>query len=209
MDSLLNGVDRKPPRVRALSCPFLVAFAHTFAKQASRQVQVFQQAHSMAPSVVLAKAQRMAAARSSGVEGKGKGKRRMSEVEEVEDDAAIPSDEDEAVSDDDVDTAIAPAPAKRARLQSQSAENGRSDGRATTGTFKQKTLILSSRGITHRMRHMMKDIAALLPHSKTGRSSKPSSTFLPPSKVLTTGSTSFAHGPDFLSGPCTVPRMGC
>lgn len=35
-------------------------------------------------------------------------------------------------------------------------------------TFKQKTLVLSSRGITHRMRHMMKDIANLLPHSKTG-----------------------------------------
>lgn len=35
--------------------------------------------------------------------------------------------------------------------------------------FKQKTLILSSRGITHRMRHMMKDLGALLPHSKTGR----------------------------------------
>lgn len=35
-------------------------------------------------------------------------------------------------------------------------------------TFRQKTLILSSRGITHRMRHMMKDIANLLPHSKTG-----------------------------------------
>lgn len=36
--------------------------------------------------------------------------------------------------------------------------------------FKQKTLILSSRGITHRMRHMMKDIASILPHSKTGKS---------------------------------------
>lgn len=37
-----------------------------------------------------------------------------------------------------------------------------------SNTFRQKTLILSSRGITHRMRHMMKDIANLLPHSKTG-----------------------------------------
>lgn len=35
--------------------------------------------------------------------------------------------------------------------------------------FKQKTLILSSRGITHRMRHMMKDLAMLLPHSKSGK----------------------------------------
>lgn len=31
---------------------------------------------------------------------------------------------------------------------------------------KQKTLVLSSRGITHRYRHLMKDIIDLLPHSK-------------------------------------------
>lgn len=33
---------------------------------------------------------------------------------------------------------------------------------------KQRVLLLSSRGITHRMRHLMNDIEALLPHVKKG-----------------------------------------
>ena len=33
---------------------------------------------------------------------------------------------------------------------------------------KQRVLLLSSRGITHRMRHMMNDLEALLPHVKKG-----------------------------------------
>lgn len=33
---------------------------------------------------------------------------------------------------------------------------------------KQRVLLLSSRGITHRMRHLMSDIEALLPHVKKG-----------------------------------------
>lgn len=33
---------------------------------------------------------------------------------------------------------------------------------------KQRVLLLSSRGITHRMRHFMGDIEALLPHVKKG-----------------------------------------
>ena len=33
---------------------------------------------------------------------------------------------------------------------------------------KQRVLLLSSRGITHRMRHFMNDIEALLPHTKKG-----------------------------------------
>lgn len=36
--------------------------------------------------------------------------------------------------------------------------------------FKQKTLVLTSRGITHRMRHLTKDLYSILPHSKMGRS---------------------------------------
>lgn len=35
---------------------------------------------------------------------------------------------------------------------------------------KQRVLLLSSRGVTHRMRHLMNDIEALLPHVKKGRS---------------------------------------
>jgi ribosome biogenesis protein BRX1 len=33
---------------------------------------------------------------------------------------------------------------------------------------KQRVLMLSSRGITHRMRHFMNDLEALLPHVKKG-----------------------------------------
>jgi ribosome biogenesis protein BRX1 len=33
---------------------------------------------------------------------------------------------------------------------------------------KQRVLMLSSRGITHRMRHLMGDLEALLPHVKKG-----------------------------------------
>ena len=36
---------------------------------------------------------------------------------------------------------------------------------------KQRVLLLSSRGITHRMRHLMNDLEALLPHVKKGPSS--------------------------------------
>ena len=33
---------------------------------------------------------------------------------------------------------------------------------------KQRVLLLSSRGVTHRMRHLMSDLEALLPHAKKG-----------------------------------------
>lgn len=36
---------------------------------------------------------------------------------------------------------------------------------------KQRVLLLSSRGVTHRMRHLMSDLEALLPHTKKGVSS--------------------------------------
>ena len=38
---------------------------------------------------------------------------------------------------------------------------------------KQRVLLLSSRGITHRMRHLMNDLEALLPHVKKGAFCKP------------------------------------
>jgi len=33
---------------------------------------------------------------------------------------------------------------------------------------KQRCLLLSSRGVTHRMRHLMSDLEALLPHARKG-----------------------------------------
>lgn len=36
---------------------------------------------------------------------------------------------------------------------------------------KQRVLLLSSRGVTHRMRHLMSDLETLLPHTKKGVSS--------------------------------------
>ena len=35
--------------------------------------------------------------------------------------------------------------------------------------FRQKVLVLSSRGVTHRMRHVMNDLTVLLPHAKKGK----------------------------------------
>lgn len=37
---------------------------------------------------------------------------------------------------------------------------------------KQRVLLLSSRGVTHRMRHLMNDLEVLLPHVKKGKQKK-------------------------------------
>jgi len=42
------------------------------------------------------------------------------------------------------------------------------DVQASKKKNKQRVLLLSSRGITHRMRHLMNDLEALLPHVKKG-----------------------------------------
>jgi ribosome biogenesis protein BRX1 len=49
-------------------------------------------------------------------------------------------------------------------------EDGQGDasGRSLKKKNKQRVLLLSSRGITHRMRHLMNDLEALLPHVKKG-----------------------------------------
>lgn len=39
---------------------------------------------------------------------------------------------------------------------------------AATAPFRQKVLVLSSRGVTQRMRHVMNDLSALLPQAKKG-----------------------------------------
>ena len=47
-------------------------------------------------------------------------------------------------------------------------EDGKSGAPAKKKKNKQRVLLLSSRGITHRMRHLMNDLEALLPHVKKG-----------------------------------------
>src|SRR5260221_1691891 len=49
-------------------------------------------------------------------------------------------------------------------------ENGEAEIQAPTQKKKnrQRVLLLSSRGVTHRMRHLMNDLEALLPHVKKG-----------------------------------------
>lgn len=97
-----------------------------------------------------------------------------SEQDEDSDEEASGSEQDD--DDDDEDEAGADASAmsvfsdiepKFSNGKGKQREVAKSDNGKV---FKQKTLILCSRGITHRMRHMMKDLGALLPHSKTGTS---------------------------------------
>ena len=42
------------------------------------------------------------------------------------------------------------------------------EGRVVKKRNKQRVLLLCSRGVTHRMRHLMNDLEALLPHVKKG-----------------------------------------
>jgi hypothetical protein len=52
---------------------------------------------------------------------------------------------------------------------------------------KQRVLMLSSRGITHRMRHLMNDLEVLLPHVKKGMCGRaPNSVTLPHVRVSKT-----------------------
>lgn len=96
--------------------------------------------------------------------------------EEVSSDDEDVDDEDEQEPDDEPVFSKLAKGKKRARNQditedavAEEAVNGAAAANGHSKGFRQKTLILSSRGITHRMRHMMKDLAALLPHSKTGQ----------------------------------------
>lgn len=120
----------------------------------------------MAPSAVYA---------AASAKGKGKGKRTADDVQAEDEAEEIVREEETAESsenedDDDDDEDIEEVTtSKRARTSAtSSAINLPAKTASSSASYKQKTLILSSRGITHRMRHMMKDLAALLPHSKTG-----------------------------------------
>lgn len=58
---------------------------------------------------------------------------------------------------------------KRKRGGEEENEEGK-EGKAvaTRPPYKQRVLVLSSRGITQRQRHLMGDLSDLLPHSKKG-----------------------------------------
>ena len=122
----------------------------------------------MAPSTVFAKAQ----AASAKARDKRKRSRRDEgdNAEEMVVPAALSDEEDEeseeeGKKDDDDEEDSAEMSTVLAREDDEVSKKS---------VFKQKTLILSSRGITHRMRHLMKDLAMLLPHSKSGKSSSAS-----------------------------------
>jgi len=59
---------------------------------------------------------------------------------------------------------------KRKAVEMEEDENGEAETQAPTQKKKnkQRVLLLSSRGVTHRMRHLMNDLEALLPHVKKG-----------------------------------------
>jgi ribosome biogenesis protein BRX1 len=57
---------------------------------------------------------------------------------------------------------------KGKRKASEMDVDGEHEARRVTKKNKQRVLLLSSRGITHRMRHLMSDLEALLPHVKKG-----------------------------------------
>lgn len=58
---------------------------------------------------------------------------------------------------------------------------------ATTKPRKDKVLLISSRGVTQRMRHLLHDLEALLPHTKKGQSMPWAVQLLKDSQVLTLG----------------------
>ena len=92
--------------------------------------------------------------------------------DEVDSDEENEDDDDEEDDDDAEEADDLPVFSRLEKGKDRSngidAEHATVKGAGSKPAFRQKTLILSSRGITHRMRHMMKDLASLLPHSKTG-----------------------------------------
>lgn len=86
----------------------------------------------------------------------GKGRKRARKRKELEG-----SDDDVSLSDGEM---------QQRRKEAEEAEDNAMRerlGRIKAGyTNKQKTLVLSSRGITYRYRHLLLDLLALLPHAK-------------------------------------------
>jgi ribosome biogenesis protein BRX1 len=86
----------------------------------------------------------------------GKGRKHARKLKELEG-----SDSDDSLSDGEM---------RMKRKQEQESEDSALKSRferiKAGYVNKQKTLVLSSRGITHRYRHLMMDILALLPHAR-------------------------------------------
>lgn len=86
----------------------------------------------------------------------GKGRKKARKAKEL-----AGSDSDSSMSDGEL---------RERQKQEQEAQEGEMKGRLerikSGYVNKQKTLVLSSRGITHRYRHLMMDILALLPHAR-------------------------------------------
>lgn len=99
---------------------------------------------------------------------------------DIEDDEFDSQDEYESDEPGQIITGRKALFAKAEQLHNQSEEGSESEGESeeeaelipqaiTNKTEnKQRVLILASRGITHRYRHLMSDLQVLLPHSKKG-----------------------------------------
>ena len=87
--------------------------------------------------------------------------------DDVSDDHGEKPDEDfgddEVLSSEDEDDTDGTAPAEPTPLPIPQASSIKSDGRYQN---KQRLLVLSSRGVTARYRHLLEDLRSLLPHSK-------------------------------------------
>ncbi|TPX59822.1 hypothetical protein PhCBS80983_g02236 [Powellomyces hirtus] len=80
--------------------------------------------------------------------------------EEGEEDVEGEDDDDEEIDEDDIDAEM---------VEGESEEEEEEEEEEVKPVFKrnrQRVLLLSSRGITHRHRHMLNDLQALMPHSK-------------------------------------------
>ncbi len=101
---------------------------------------------------------------------KGKAKARTSQLPAADvagtaDDIALEAgDVSDADEEEDVDMDDSARPAKKAKVSSE--KKGESEDGPKRR--KDKVLMLSSRGTTQRMRHLMLDLEALLPHVKKG-----------------------------------------
>ena len=73
-----------------------------------------------------------------------------------------------ASDDPKYDTSVRKGKRKAAPSDMDGDGNASADVASKMKKNKQRVLLLSSRGITHRMRHLMNDLEALLPHVKKG-----------------------------------------
>merc|ERR1711939_837350 len=137
----------------------------------------------MAPSTVYIQAKQAAAGPASkgsaGTSTAQKRKRSLAKEDSENDDEELDAEDEEQQEqqdseddeEDEDDEVVVDLVSKvngkgkgRAALEEQGDQD--QDGRPMKKVFKQKTLVLTSRGITHRMRHLTKDLYSILPHSK-------------------------------------------